>query len=123
MAVQRWRSYTIVHVAISVVAILAGIVVLYAMLAKQEWGCWTQIIFGHHRSDGSLTGFFSPAHGFTPMIGTGIISIVVLTLAIYARYARKLAGSWRKVYVIGAVVALYLNVFVLVVQLFLKAPR
>lgn len=113
--------YTIVHVAISLVAILAGIVVLYAMLAKQEWVCWTKLFLATTVLT-SLTGFFFPYHGFTPAIGTGIISIVVLALAIYARYARKLAGGWRKIYVIGAVIALYLNVFVLVVQLFLKVP-
>lgn len=94
---------------------------MYAMLSKQEWACWTKLFLATTVLT-SLTGFFFPFHGFTPAIGTGIISIVVLAAAIYARYARKLAGAWRKVYVIGAVFALYLNVFVLVVQSFLKIP-
>jgi hypothetical protein len=114
-------AFTILHVAISLVAILAGIVVLYGMLSKQEWGGWTKWFLATTFLT-SFTGFFFPFHGFTPALGLAIISIVVLAIAIYARYAQKLAGAWRKVYVIGVVLVLYLNVFVLVVQLFLKVP-
>lgn len=112
-------AYTILHVAISLVAIFAGFVVMYGMLSKQQWDGWTKLFLASTVLT-SLTGFFFPYHGFTPAIGTGIISMVVLAIAIFARYARKLAGAWRVVYMIGAVFALYLNVFVLVVQLFLK---
>ena len=114
-------AYTILHVAISLVAIFAGVVVVYGMLSKQEWAGWTKLFLTTTVLT-SLTGFFFPFHGFTPALGTGIISIVVLATAIYARFARKLAGAWRNVYVISAAFALYLNVFVLVVQLFLKVP-
>jgi hypothetical protein len=114
-------AYTILHVAISLVAIFAGIVVLYAMLTKRELGCWTKLFLVTTVLT-SVSGFFFPFHGFTPALGTGIISIVALAIAIYARYARKLAGAWRNVYVISAVFALYLNVFVLVVQSFMKIP-
>jgi hypothetical protein len=70
----------------------------------------------------SVTGFFFPFHGITPGIVVGILSLVVLAVAIYARYSRNLVGGWRLIYVIGAVIALYFNVFVLVVQLFEKVP-
>jgi hypothetical protein len=70
----------------------------------------------------SATGFFFPFHGITPAIIVGIISLVLLAVAIIARYARHLAGVWRWIYVVTAMVALYLNVFVLIVQLFQKVP-
>lgn len=70
----------------------------------------------------SLTGYGFPVEHVLPSHIVGAISIVVLALAIYARYARRLEGNWRATYVIGAVIALYLNVFVLVVQSFLRVP-
>ena len=89
------KTFTLIHVAISLVAILSGFVV---------------------------TGFFFPFHGITPAIVTGIISLVVLAIAIFARYSRNLARAWRKTYVISALLALYFNVVVLVVQAFQKIP-
>ena len=72
----------------------------------------------------SVTGFvFFHPPGFTPAQGTGIVALLVLAPTLYALYAKRLAGSWRAIYVIGAVISLYLNVFVLVVQSFLKVPR
>jgi uncharacterized membrane protein SirB2 len=70
----------------------------------------------------SVTGFGFPFKGATPAINVGIISLVILAIAIVARYARHLAGAWRKTYVVTAALALYLNVFVLVVQSFEKVP-
>jgi hypothetical protein len=70
----------------------------------------------------SLTGFGFPFHGFTPAIGVGIISCVILALAIAGLYAFHLTGAWRWIFVVGSVIAQYLNVFVLVVQSFLKLP-
>src|SRR5207237_109610 len=70
----------------------------------------------------TMTGFFFPFHGFTPAIGLGIISLPFLALAIYARYSKQLAGAWRSIYVLAAVICLYFNLFVLVVQLFEKVP-
>ena len=70
----------------------------------------------------TITGFFFPFHGFTPAIGLGIISLPFLALTIYARYPKHLAGAWRWIYAIGAVICLYFNLFVLVVQLFEKVP-
>jgi MFS family permease len=69
-----------------------------------------------------VTGFFFPFHGFTPAIGLGLISLPVLALTIYARYPKNLAGAWRLIYVLGAVISLYFNVFVGVVQSFEKIP-
>lgn len=70
----------------------------------------------------SLTGFLLPVHKFMPSHVLGIISLVVLALAVFALFGRHLAGAWRRTYVVAAVVALYLNVFVLIVQLFEKVP-
>ncbi len=70
----------------------------------------------------TITGFFFPFHGFTPAIGLGIISLPFLALTIFARYPKHLAGPWRWIYVIGAVICLYFNLFVLVVQAFEKIP-
>lgn len=70
----------------------------------------------------SVTGFGFPVEHFLPSHGVGIISLGVLTVAILARYAFQLAGNWRRIYVVGAVVALYLNVFVGIVQAFQKVP-
>jgi MFS family permease len=76
----------------------------------------------HHRSGDNRDRFFLPFHGITPAIKLGIISSVVLLVAIYARYAKHPAGAWRWIYVVGAVISLYFNVFVLVVQSFEKLP-
>ena len=70
----------------------------------------------------SVTGFLFLFHRFLPSHGVGIVSLIVLALATFALYVRRLAGAWRRTYVIAAVIALYLNVFVLIAQLFQKAP-
>ena len=70
----------------------------------------------------TVTGFFFPFHGFTPAIGLGIISLPFLAITVFARYSRHLTGAWRWIYVIGAVICLYFNLFVLVVQSFEKVP-
>jgi uncharacterized membrane protein len=63
-----------------------------------------------------------PFHGFKPSYAVGVISLIVLALALFALYRRHLEGGWRRTYVISAMIALYLNVFVLVVQLFRRVP-
>jgi hypothetical protein len=113
--------YTIVHVLISVVGIFTGLIVLLGMLAGKRLDGWTKWFLATTVLT-SVTGFFFPFHGFTPAIGLGIISLLVLPVAIYARYPRQLAGNWRWIYVVTAVVALYFNVFVGVVQSFEKIP-
>jgi len=114
-------AFTLVHVVISLVAIFSGIAVLFGLLGGKRLDGWTALFLGTTVAT-SLTGFFFPFHGLTPAIVVGIISLVVLAATIHARYARKLAGAWRKTYVFTAVMALYLNVFVAIVQSFLKIP-
>ena len=113
--------YTLLHVIISLIGIFSGLVVLFGLLGGKRLDCWTKW-FLITTVLTSVTGFFFPFHGFTPAIGVGIISLLVLAVAIYARYPRQLAGHWRWIYVVSAVVALYFNVFVAVVQAFEKVP-
>jgi hypothetical protein len=112
-------AFTILHVIISLIAIAAGFVVFYQMLKSQFSPLWT-LVFLAFTLLTSLTGFMFPISGFTPGIGFGIISLIALALSIYALYSQHLAGAWRWVYVVTALFALYLNVFVLVVQSFQK---
>jgi hypothetical protein len=113
--------YTIIHVLISLIGIFTGLVVLVGMLAGKGLDGWSKWFLATTVLT-SVTGFFFPFHGFTPAIGLGIISLIVLAVAIYARYPRQLAGAWRWIYVVTAVIALYFNVFVGVVQSFEKIP-
>jgi hypothetical protein len=113
--------YTIIHVLISLIGIFTGLIALFGMLAGRQLDSWAKW-FLITTVMTSVTGFFFPFHGFTSAIGLGIISLLVLTVAIYARYPRQLAGHWRWIPVVTAVVALYLNVFVGVVQSFEKIP-
>jgi len=115
------RIFTLIHVLISLLGIFSGFVVVSGMLARKQFHGWTGLFLATTTLT-SLTGFFFPFHGITPAIVVGIISLGILAVAIFARYARNLAGAWRKTYVITAMLALYLNVFVLVVQAFLKVP-
>lgn len=113
--------YTIIHTLISLVAIFTGLVVLFAMLSGHRAKGWTKWFLIAAVAT-TLTGFFFPFHGVTPAIILGIITMPVLALTIFARYSRRLAGPWRWIYVIGAVMTLYFNLFVLVVQSFEKVP-
>lgn len=111
------KTLTDVHVAISLVAILSGLIVLFGLLTGRRFDHWTSFFLITTVAT-SVTGFFFPFHGITPGLTGGIISLVVLAIAIFARYPRKLAGAWRWLYVITAMIALYLNVFALIAQLF-----
>jgi hypothetical protein len=113
--------YTLVHVAISLVGIASGFVALFGLIVGKRLDGWTKLFLITTVAT-SVTGFFFPFHGFTPAIGVGIISLLVLAIAIFARYGRHLAGSWRWIYVVTATIALYLNVFVGIVQAFQKVP-
>ena len=113
--------YTIIHVLISLVGIFTGLIVLFGMLAGNRLDGWTKWFLITTVAT-SVTGFFFPFHGFTPAIALGIMSLILLAVAIFARYSRQLAGHWRWIYVVGAVIALYFNIFVGVVQAFEKVP-
>jgi hypothetical protein len=114
-------TLTFVHVALSLIAILSGLVVVFGLLAAKRLDAWTAL-FLLTTVLTSVTGFFFPFHRFMPSHGVGIVSLLVLAVAILARYGRHLVGAWRRIYAVTAVIALYLNVFVLIVQAFLKVP-
>src|SRR5947207_3662648 len=115
------QIYTIIHTLISLVAIVTGVVVVFGMLDGNRLDGWTKWFLSMAVAT-TITGFFFPFHGFTPAIGLGIISLPFLALTIFACYPKRLAGPWRWIYVIGAVICLYFNLFVLVVQSFEKIP-
>jgi len=106
---------------LSLVGIFAGLVVAGGLVAGKRLDGWTGIFLASTVAT-SVTGFgFTFVH-FLPSHAVGIISLAVLAVVIVARYVKHLAGAWRGVYVVGAVLALYLNVFVLLAQLFLRLP-
>jgi len=115
------ETFTAIHVLISLAAIVSGFAVAFGLLYAKPLDTWTTV-FLLLTAGTSVSGFLFPFHGFTPAIGVGVFSVAVLAAAIFARYVRQLAGSWRKLYVVAALLALYLNVFVLVVQAFQKVP-
>ncbi|PYK83124.1 MAG: hypothetical protein DME41_07675 [Verrucomicrobia bacterium] len=113
--------YTIIHTLLSLVAIFTGFVVLFGLLVGNRLDAWTKWFLITAVAT-TVTGFFFPFHGITPAIKLGIISSVVLLVTIFARYAKHLAGAWRWIYAVGAVLSLYFNVFVGIVQSFEKIP-
>ena len=115
------QPFTFVHVLISLVGIVSGFVVLFGLLGSKRLEGWTGLFLVTTVAT-SVTGFGFPIDIILPSHIVGIISLVVLAVAIIARYAFRLAGLWRSIYVIGAGISLYLNVFVLIVQLFRKVP-
>ena len=115
------KTFTAIHVIISLIAIFAGLVALAGMLTNRDLPRWTAVFLAFTVAT-SVTGFLFPFHGFTPAIGVGIISMVLLAIAIFARYLRHTVGHWRWLYIVTALMSLYLNCFVLVVQLFQKVP-
>jgi hypothetical protein len=114
-------TFTTVHVVLSLVGIGSGLVVMFGLLTGKDRSGWT-LLFLATTVATSVTGFGFPFDHLLPSHKVGIISLVVLAAAIVARYALHLAGAWRPVYVVCAAVALYLNVFVGVVQAFQKVP-
>ena len=114
-------TFTQVHVALSLVGIISGLVVLLGMLGAKTLDGWTALFLATTVLT-SVTGFFFPVAGFMPSHAIGILSLVFLAAAILGFYVYRLAGSWRWIYVVGAVVALYFNVFVGIVQAFQKVP-
>jgi hypothetical protein len=114
-------TFTLIHVLLSLVGIIAGLVVAGGLVAGKRLDGWTGLFLVTTVLT-NVTGFGFPFVTFLPSHGVGILSLVVLPLVIVARYWKHLAGAWRGVYVVGTVLALYLNVFVLLAQLFLRLP-
>lgn len=115
-------AFTMLHVIISLIAIATGLLVLAAMLKSDHLSGLTAI-FLITTVLTSVTGFLFPLSTFTPAQAFGYLSLVLLAIALAALYVFHLAGAWRKIYVATALAALYLNCFVLVVQMFQKLPR
>jgi hypothetical protein len=114
--------FLLVHVALSLIGIVTGLVVLYGLLKSDRMDGMT-LVFLLTTAATMLTGFFLPFNTITPAVALSIISTIVLIPTFAARYAFGMAGMWRWIYVGGAVLALYFNCFVLVVQAFLKVPQ
>jgi hypothetical protein len=114
-------AFLIFHVVLSLIAIGAGFVVVWGMLTGRRLDAWNAYFLGTTIAT-SVTGFGFPFHGFKPPHYVGVLSLIVLAIACVARYRFHLEGSWRRVYIITALIALWFNVFVGVVQSFLKIP-
>jgi hypothetical protein len=114
-------AFTFVHVLLSLIGILAGIIVMFGLFAGKRLDGWTGVFLVSTVAT-SVTGFLLPFDRFMPSHGVGIVSLVVLAGAILARYSFHLAGGWRRTYVVSAMISLYLNVFVLIAQAFQKVP-
>jgi hypothetical protein len=113
--------FTAFHVLISLIGILSGFVAIVGMVRSKPLDWWTDLFLVTTVAT-SVTGFLFPFNGFTPAIGTGIISMIVLTLAIVALRVKYLQGPWARTYAITAVMAQYFNFFVLIVQSFRRVP-
>lgn len=114
-------TFTAIHVLISLVGIGSGLVVMYGFFTANRMERWTQLFLATTALT-SLTGFLFSNEHITPGIVIGILSMIVLAVAVGARYALRMRGVWRPMYVISAAIALYFNVFVFVVQSFEKIP-
>ena len=110
-----------IHVILSLIGILSGLVFLYGLMTGSLSGVWTAVFLSTTILT-SLSGFPLEPFGFDPPRAVGVISLVLLALAVAAYYAFHLAGAWRWIFVGSTVAALYLNVFVGVVQAFMKLP-
>jgi hypothetical protein len=112
-------AFTLLHVVITLVAIGSGLIVVGGMFSSHKLpGATALFLFATTLT--SVTGFLFPIHGFTPALGVGIVACIILAFALFALYKERLVGVWRPIYVITAIVSLYLNVFVLVAQSFMK---
>ena len=112
-------NFTLLHVVISLVGVAAGLIAMAGMLASRPLPGWTALFLATTILT-SVTGFFFPVEKLLPSHIIGVLSLVLLAIACLALYGRKLAGPWRWIYVLTAMLSLYLNVFVLVIQSFLK---
>ena len=114
-------TYTTIHVIISLIGIGTGLIVLFGLLKGRLLSPWNGI-FLLTTILTSVTGFFFPFTKVTPGIILGVLSLVALAIALLALYSGHLKGGWRTTYVVGAMIALYFNLFVLIAQIFEKVP-
>lgn len=115
------ETFTELHVLISLVGIATGLVVLYGLLVGKRLKGWTAVFLITTIAT-SVTGFGFPIKQIGPPHIIGVISLVLLTIAVIALYLFNRSSAWRRIYVVTAIISLYLNVFVLIVQAYLKIP-
>jgi hypothetical protein len=114
-------TFTMLHVIISLVGIVSGLIVLSGLLGSSRMPGWTAL-FLLTTILTSVTGFGFPFTVLLPSHMIGILSLVLLAIACLALYGMKLSGAWRWIYAVTAMIALYFNIFVLIIQGFLKIP-
>jgi hypothetical protein len=114
-------TFTLLHVIVSLLGILFGFVAIAEMISNKSSGL-VAASFLVFTIATSASGFLFPFNGLDPAFIVGIISLVILALAVYARYGRHLAGGSRLLYVVCATLAQWLNVFVAIAQAFQKIP-
>jgi len=115
------NAFTALHVVLSLIGIGSGVVAIYGLLKAKTPGRWTQAFLATTAAT-SITGFLFSFHGVTPAQVLGVLSLIAVITASLSIYRHHLQGTWRRTYTITAVMALYSNVFVLVVQLFRRVP-
>ena len=114
-------AFTLLHVIISLAGLGSGFVVVWGWFNSRRLDGWTAIFLVTTVLT-SVTGFMFPFEGFKPSYVLAVLSLIVLAIAIYARYSKRMVGSWRGIYVVTAAIALYFNCFVAIVQSFMKIP-
>ena len=114
-------TYTTIHVVISLIGIASGLIVLFGLLGGRLLASWNGL-FLLTTVLTSVTGFGFPNTKVTPGIILGVLSLIVLAIALFALYGRHLNGIWRRTYAITGMIALYFNVLVLIAQLFEHVP-
>jgi hypothetical protein len=117
-------TFTTVHVIISLIAIASGFIVIFGMIGSHRLPKLTAL-FWVMTVLTTVTGFMfllvpGLVKGFTPAMATGVVATVAFVIALVALYVKNLYGRWRWIYAVTAVMSLYLNIFVLVVQSFQK---
>jgi hypothetical protein len=114
-------TYTTLHVIISLIGIGSGFIVLFGLIGGRLLSPWNGVFLVTTILT-SLTGFAFPNDKVTPGIILGVLSIIVLAIALVALYVFHLRGGWRRTYAVTAIIALYFNVFVLIAQIFEHVP-
>ncbi len=114
-------AFTLFHTALSLIQLVSGIVVVFALMGSRDGGTWMPVYLASGIAT-SVTGFMFPFHGFLPSHAFGILSLVLFAIILLARYKFQLAGAWRWIFVSSLVLTVYLDAFVAVFQAFLKVP-
>lgn len=114
-------AFTLLHVIISLAGLGSGFIVVWGWFNSKRLDGWTAIFLVTTVLT-SVTGFMFPFEGFKPSYVLAVLSLIVLAIALYARYSKRMAGSWRGTYVVTAAIALYFNCFVAIAQSFMKIP-